>query len=253
MPEDVRASFAPVAGNYSRSTFHAGARGAGEVLELAEPQADEIALDVATGTGNAAFALASRLRWVVGLDLTREMLDEARRVAGDRGIGNVGWVLGDAERLPFPDRTFDVYMVRAAPHHFPDIEASLREAARVLKPGGRACFIDCAPPLAARDVLHEVELRRDPSHVLSRTIDEWTQLLAEAGLVVERAEQRELDWDHDDWMNNMAVPVARRPELARLVSESRGTARAQLRPEWREGKLWHAYWHCLIRARRPWD
>lgn len=253
MPDDVRSRFAPVAQNYSRSTFHAGRRGLEEVVDLAAPQPGEIALDVATGTGNAAFALAGGLARVTGLDLTPEMLGEARRVAGERGIANVDWVIGDAQALPFPDGAFDVYMVRAAPHHFPDLPLALREAARVVKPGGRACFIDCAPPAAARDVLQAVEIGRDPSHILSRTVDEWVELLGQAGLVVERADQREVDWDHDDWMNNMAVPAQRRPELARMVEAARGPAQAQLRPERREGKLWHAYWHCLIRARKPWS
>jgi ubiquinone/menaquinone biosynthesis C-methylase UbiE len=253
MPDDVRSRFAPVASNYSRSTFHAGKRGLEEVVELAEPKPGEVALDVATGTGNAAFALAAACSHVTGLDLTPEMLAEARRVAGERAIENVDWVIADAEAVPFPADRFDIYMVRAAPHHFPNLDRALLEAARVVKPGGRACFIDCAPPAAARDVLHEVELRRDPSHVQSRTIDEWTALLAEAGLVVERADQREVDWDHDDWMNNMAVPAERRPELAALVESARGPAREQLHPERRDGKLWHAYWHCLIRARKPWS
>jgi len=252
VPDDVRSRFAPVAANYSRSTFHAGKRGLEEVVDLAEPKAGEVALDVATGTGNAAFALAGLCGRVVGVDLTPEMLAEARRVAAERSVANVDWVLGDAEALPFPDGAFDIYMVRAAPHHFPNLEVALQEAARVIKPGGRACFIDCAPPAAARDVLHAVEVGRDPSHVQSRTVDEWVQLIEGAGLVVERADQREVDWDHDDWMNNMAVPAERRPDLARIVEGAREPARAQLRPERREGKLWHAYWHCLIRARKPW-
>jgi ubiquinone/menaquinone biosynthesis C-methylase UbiE len=252
VPDDVRARFAPVAQNYSRSSFHAGRRGLEEVVELAEPRPGELALDVATGTGNAAFALAGAGARVFGLDLTPEMLAEARRVAGERGITPVDWVLGDAEALPFPRDSFDIYMVRAAPHHFPDLARALAEAARVLKPGGRACFIDCAPPAAARDVLHEVEVLRDPSHVLSRTVDEWIELVAGAGLVVERADQREVDWDHDGWMDNMAVEPKRRPELARLVESARGPALAQLHPERRAGRLWHAYWHCLIRARKPW-
>jgi len=253
VPDDVRSRFAPVAANYSRSTFHAGKRGLEEVVDLAEPKPGELALDVATGTGNAAFALAAVCGRVAGLDLTPEMLAEARRIAAERSIANVDWVLADAEALPFPDGTFDIYMVRAAPHHFPNLEQSLREAARVIKPGGRACFIDCAPPAAARDVLHGVEVGRDPSHVRSRTVDEWTQVLGEAGLVVEHADQREVDWDHDDWMNNMAVPAEQRPALAAMVEAATGPAREQLRPERREGMLWHAYWHCLIRARKPWS
>ena len=204
-------------------------------------------------SANAAFALAEGGVSVVGLDLTPEMLAEARRVAAERGVTTVEWVLGDAQSLPFRDGIFDIYMVRAAPHHFPDLEQSLREAARVLKPGGRACYIDCAPPAAARDVLHGVEVGRDPSHVQSRTVDEWTGMIGDAGLVVERADQREVDWDHDDWMNNMAVPADRRPELAKLVESARGAALAQLHPERREGRLFHAYWHCLIRARKPWS
>ena len=253
MPDDVRARFATVAQNYSRSAFHAGRQGLQEVVELAEPRPGDLALDVATGTGNAAFAMAEGGARVFGLDLTPEMLAEARRVAAERGVLSVDWVIGDAQTLPFAADSFDIYMVRAAPHHFPDLEQALREAARVVKPGGRACFIDCAPPAAARDVLHEVEVGRDPSHVLSRTVDEWTALLDSAGLVVERAQQREVDWDHDGWMDNMAVPAEQRPTLARMVESSRGQALAQLHPERREGKLWHAYWHCLIRARKPWS
>jgi hypothetical protein len=112
-------------------------------------------------------------------------------------------------------------------------------------------FVDCAPPEAARDVLHEVEVRRDPSHVMSLTVDEWVQRLEHAGFEVGTAIARELDWDFEDWMRNMAVPAPLVAELADLVEASVGQARAQLRPERRDGHLWHTYWHCLIRAERP--
>jgi len=114
-------------------------------------------------------------------------------------------VLGDAAKLPFQDETFDVYTVRAAPHHFHDVDAFLQEAFRVLKPDRDAAFIDCAPPAAAREVLHEVEVRRDPSHVRSLTVDEWVHRLERAGFEVELASARELDWDYEEWMHTMAV------------------------------------------------
>src|SRR6266550_7154300 len=158
---DVRDSFRNVAANYSRSTFHASSVRLQEVLDFARPRPGDLVLDVATGTGNTAFALAPHVRRVVGLDLTREMLGEARRVAAERTIGNVDWVIGDAAHLPFQNDTFDVYVVRAAPHHFADVDAFLGEAFRVLKPDRDAAFVDCAPPLPARDLLHEIELRRD--------------------------------------------------------------------------------------------
>src|SRR5437867_13180143 len=92
------------------------------------------------------------------------MLDQARRIASERGIANADRVIGDATRLPFHDETVDVYTVRAAPHHFADVDAFAAEAFRVLKHDHDAPFLDCAPPLPARHVLHEVELPRAPSH-----------------------------------------------------------------------------------------
>jgi ubiquinone/menaquinone biosynthesis C-methylase UbiE len=247
---DPRASFGPVAANYSRSTFHTSASRLQEVIDLVQPLPGDLVLDVATGTGNTAFALAPLVRRVIGLDLTTEMLDVARRLASERSVGNAEWVLADASALPFADETFDVYVVRAAPHHFPDFDAFVREAFRVLKPGRSAAFVDCAPPMPARDVLHEVEKGRDPSHVLSLTTDEWRRHLEAAGFEVELARARELDWEYDEWMRTMAVRPEVAAELATIIESAQGEARAQLHPERREGKLWHAYWHCLIRARK---
>src|SRR5438445_4825776 len=158
MSDDVRSSFARVAANYTSAKYHSSAEGLREVLELARPQLGDLALDVATGAGHVALALAPHVRRVYGLDLTREMLDQAHRLQTERQVENVNWILGDAAHLPFQDETFDLYTVRAAPHHFPDVDAFLHEAHRVLRAGRHAIFIDCAPPLPARDVLHEVEV-----------------------------------------------------------------------------------------------
>jgi len=251
VPEDVRARFAPVAGNYAKAAFHTSVERLREVLELAQPEPTDLALDVATGTGNTALALAPLVRRVVGLDLTPEMLAHARRLTAERSIANAEWVLGDASRLPFADESFDLYTVRAAPHHFIDFAGFLSESLRVLKPGGGAAFVDCAPPPAARDVLHEVEVRRDPSHVRSLTVAEWTERLERAGFAVEVATSHELDWDFEDWMGNMAVAPALSADLAGVIESAQGEARGELHPERRDGKLWHAYWHCLIRVRKP--
>lgn len=248
---DVRDSFSRVAANYSRSTFHVSKERLQEVIDLARPRPGDLALDVATGTGNTAFSLAPHVRRVIGLDLTREMLNEARRIAAERNILNVDWVIGDAAHLPFQDATFDIYVARAAPHHFPDVEAFMAEAFRVLKPDRDAAFVDCAPPLPARDVLHQVEVRRDPSHVLSLTVDEWVAKLEGAGFEVESAVARELDWNYDEWMGNMAVAPDVATELATIIESAEGQAREQLHPVRRDGKLWHAYWHALIRAHKP--
>ena len=75
--------------------------------------------------------------------------------------------------------------------------------------------------------------------------------LQHAGFEVDSAIPRELDWDFEDWMRTMAVPAPLAAELAEVVESAEGEARRQLRPERRDGRLWHAYWHALIRAERP--
>lgn len=251
MPEDFRTRFAANAGNYATSTFHADPTRLEEVVALCLPEADDEVLDLATGTGHTALALAPHVRRVVGLDLTPEMLAEAERLAAERRAGNVEWVLGDAHALPFADGAFDLVVARAAPHHFTDLRLALREAWRVLRAGGRLVLVDCSPPAQARDALHAVEVARDPSHVLSLTLEEWRERLQESGFQVEVLERAELDWDFAEWHRRLGLPPERIEVLARLLEESPASAREVLRPERREGRLFHRYWHARIRARKP--
>ena len=248
--EAIRSQFAPVASNFATSHFHADAARLQEVLDLAVPAASDVVLDVATGTGNAGLALAPHVAWVVGLDLTPEMLELAAASARAAGVANATWVLGDAAALPFPAESFDVAVARAAPHHFPDLAGAVAEMARVLRPGGRAVLVDCSPPAEVRDFLHEIELARDPTHVRSATLQEWEELLQQAGLTVELARRRELDWRFANWMGTMSVGEGDAERIARAVEAAPPAVRAILRPERRDGELWHRYWHALIRARK---
>jgi ubiquinone/menaquinone biosynthesis C-methylase UbiE len=249
--KEVRAQFEPVARNYVTSHFHADAKRLTELVDLVEPAPGDVVLDAATGTGNAGLALAPHVAWVIGLDLTPAMLDQAARSAREAGLRNVTWVIGDATALPFPAESFDVYACRAAPHHFADVRAALAEAWKVLRPGGRAALIDCSPPPEIRDFMHSIEVARDPTHVLSLTVEEWIALLAETGFEVECAERRELSWRFEDWMGTMAVPEERARELAAAIESAPPLVREQLAPSRRDGELWHSYWHALIRARKP--
>lgn len=98
-------------------------------------------LDVAAGTGDIARRLKSRLQAGQGqfflCDPGVAMLEEGRKKALDDGdFEDLEWVCGRAENLPFEDNTFDVYTISFGLRNVTDIEAALREAKRVLKPGG---------------------------------------------------------------------------------------------------------------------
>ena len=75
--------------------------------------------------------------------------------------------------------------------------------------------------------------------------------LERAGFEVETAQMRELDWNYEDWMGNMSIAPGLSADLATVIEGAEGKAREQLHPERREGRLWHAYWHALIRAHKP--
>jgi SAM-dependent methyltransferase len=179
-------------------------------------------LDVATGAGHVALAFAPHVARVVAYDMTPSMLQQTLASARERGLGNVEGVPGIAEELPFEDGTFDVYTVRLAPHHFADVEASVKEAARVLKPGGKYLVVDTASPedptLDAQ--VNEIEMLRDPSHVRNYRPSEWRRMAETAGLeVVSLTDSfcgagRAMDFD--DWVLRMRTPgdkVARLREL----------------------------------------
>jgi ubiquinone/menaquinone biosynthesis C-methylase UbiE len=92
-------------------------------------------LDVACGTGivaRTAAGVVDDAGDVIGLDLNEAMLTVARRVRPD-----LGWRQGDAARLPFPDRSFDVVLCQSGLMFFPEVERALREMARVVVDMGR--------------------------------------------------------------------------------------------------------------------
>ncbi|MGE5283366.1 MAG: class I SAM-dependent methyltransferase [Actinomycetota bacterium] len=146
-------------------------------------------LDVATGGGHTAVALAGRCGQVVASDLTPSMLLEARVLASERRVGNIVFAAADAEALPFRDAAFDRVTSRIAPHHFPDIRTALAEMARVTRPGGRIGIIDSVVPgePSLDAFLNAVEKVRDPSHVRSYRVEEWLELLAGAGFLLLQA------------------------------------------------------------------
>jgi len=84
--EKAKAVFGERASFYTTSTAHTDPQVLARVVELSDPQLDWAVLDIATGSGHTAFALASRVRSVIGIDITIEMLREAERLKAERSI-----------------------------------------------------------------------------------------------------------------------------------------------------------------------
>ncbi len=131
------------------------------LVRLARIRPDEPALDVCCGTGDIAFALACRGAMVTGLDFSEPMLAVARtrNRRGETGLHSknkvddptqagpaLRFIQGDAERLPFPDDSFDVVTIGYGLRNLASWKTGLSEMQRVAKPGGRVLVLDFGKP-----------------------------------------------------------------------------------------------------------
>ena len=146
------------------------------------PRGDERALDVGTGAGTLALALAPLVREVVGVDIVPGLLERARADAPE----NASFVEGDATSLPFELGSFDLVCTRRTLHHILHPEPVVSEMTRVTRRGG-LIFVDdqIAPvdPLAALE-LDRFERARDPSHTRTLPDVDFRQLFEANGLVL---------------------------------------------------------------------
>ncbi|MCA9774854.1 MAG: methyltransferase domain-containing protein [Myxococcales bacterium] len=215
-PGDTAAHFSRLAERYAASESHAAGDDLAIVRAFAAPRASDRHLDVATGAGHTALRIAPDVALTVASDVAPGMLASARRLAEGRGLANLRTLFADAARLPFRDGSLDLVTCRIAPHHFPDLGAFLAETARVLAPGGRAVIEDSLAPddRAERAFLHEIEARRDPTHLRSLTRGEWRESFLSAGLRVIDEKVHHLSRGYDAWMERSGLAQAEIAELS---------------------------------------
>ncbi len=130
-----------------------------EMVRVLNPRPGQLLLDVAGGTGDIARRALPRLApagagsaaggGAVVCDANRQMLEIGRALALDDGIlAGIEWLCGDAEALPFADRSVDLYTIAFGLRNVTRIERALAEARRVLKPGGRFLCLEFTPAVA---------------------------------------------------------------------------------------------------------
>jgi SAM-dependent methyltransferase len=187
--EAVRARFAATAERVAALQDARAAELERTVCAFAAPRLDERALDVGTGAGALAFALAPHVRAMVGLDLVPELLAAARSRIGERA--NVAFVEGDAAELPFADAEFDLSGTLRTLHHAARPERILAEMTRVTRPGGRLLVVDQVAPIDPDEAraLNEFERARDPSHTRALSDADLRGLFDANTLVLHRSEQ----------------------------------------------------------------
>ncbi len=153
----VRALFATIADRYDLITvvlsYGRDRAWKRRLVQLAAPVPGMRALDLATGTGDIAFAVHERGAQVTGLDITRRMIELAR---GKTSLKGPAFLVADMQALPFPSSAFHLLTTGYGLRNVPDLPAALDEMLRVLKPGGQALSLDFNRP--ANGVVREAYL-----------------------------------------------------------------------------------------------
>lgn len=246
--EAVQEIFGKRARGYVDSASHADKRVLDEVRRLCGDLAGGTVLDVATGTGHVALHLAPDARRVVGLDLTRQMLELAGEEAARRCIANASWLRGDVRSLPFPSRSFRAVTCRRAAHHFPDLRGAISEMTRVLKDDGVLVIDDRSVP-EDPDVdrtMNHLDLLHDRSHVREYGRREWEGILKEAGLsgIVCQEYRRHLPLSTMTW--NAEEADAR--EIEHLVEALPPSLKKRMAVEVVDGTVFLDQYYITIRA-----
>lgn len=170
---------------YNRQTQDAAHLSA--LMQMLQIQPDMQILDLGTGSGYLAFALARRHPdvTVTGLDIAAETLARNQAQAEREQLPNLRFVSYGGTEMPFADGTFDAVVSRYALHHFSDMESSIAEISRVLKPDGCFLLSDPAPDDAdaARFIDAYMQVKHD-GHVRFYTQAEWCGICGRHGLTL---------------------------------------------------------------------
>lgn len=237
--ELTRAQFGRVASKYRCSADHTDVEDLDLLFTGLALDPGHRILDVATGGGHTALALAGRGGRVVASDLTPSMLREARFLAAEHRARNIVFAGADAEALPFRDAAFDRVTCRIAPHHFPDLRTALAEMVRVLRPGGRIGIIDSTVPgePSLDAFLNGAEKVRDPSHVRSYRVEEWLEFLAGAGLNLLQAASIWKTHAFPEWVARTGRPRAVQEEVESIFLSAFPLARETFRIRTEGGRV----------------
>ena len=184
-------------------------------------------VDLGTGAGFTAFAVAGVSDRVIASDVTEPMLRQAQRLGLERGIANLGLSQNAAESLPFADSSIDLITSRVSAHHFRDFEKALDEAQRVLKQGGSLLMADSIAPEddAICDWMNGIELRRDFSHVENRQISNIQKILADRGFTVVENDYPRIYLRFNEWTARTIVSPEETEALRKDFLEAPATTR----------------------------
>lgn len=225
--------FGRFAERYVTSKAHAKGPELDRLVEIARPQPDWIALDIATGGGHTALKFAPLVTRMVATDIAPNMLAAAESFITSQGVHNITFKPADAEGLPFEGEIFDLVTCRIASHHFRHCASFVRESTRVLRPSGMLLVQDHVLP-EDKQVSHYVdgfEKLRDPSHNRAFSESEWVGMFQNAGLEVMHIERIMKSHDFIPWTKRQGCTANTVERLVLMLQQAPAAAAEWMLPQ----------------------
>lgn len=217
---EVKKNFGQRAHEYSLSSTHGNPEDLARMIGIIDPKLDDNVLDVATGAGHTAIALAKFVKNVVAIDITPEMLAEAKTASIQNGISNITFRTEDVHNLKISDCQFDIVASRFAVHHFSDVRSALQEMCRVLKPGGKLYILDCSVVDGdeSEKEINRIELLRDSSHQYSYSPRLWNRLLQDLPVTIAYVSLLQSQYKLPVWFDRMGTNQRNREEIFKILN-----------------------------------
>ena len=165
------------------------------IIEMLHIQTNDTILDLGTGTGYVSLEIAKRYKNanVIGLDIVEKALQSNRNKAENQNLNNIKFVSYNGIDFPFEDDFFDLIVTRYALHHFPKIEYTFKELARVIKTGGKLVIADPTPNEDDATRFVDAYMRMKPDgHIKYYTKDEFEHFGKDVGFLLSNAFQTEI-------------------------------------------------------------
>lgn len=172
--ENIVEQFSKQASSYTSITSHSDSLG--KLISIALASKEDKVLDIACGSGIISCEFAKYTNHVTGIDITEEMLNEARKLQIKQNLKNITWEIGDVENLPYEDNSFSIVVSRFGFHHFLNPLKVLSEMKRVCNPNGIVMIVDVSLPATKIVKYNEMEKNRDSSHVKALSLTEFSNL-----------------------------------------------------------------------------
>jgi len=247
--ENAMKQFGKQAEIYSKATIFVDGFHLSKIVEQSGVKKNHRVLDIATGSGFLALEFAEKGNFVVGCDITREMLTYARKKQKMFGLDDLDLLLSDVESLPFPDQAFDIVSCRFAFHHFPNPEKALREMKRVCRES-----IVLVDGVSSQDCEksrfhNEIEKMRDPSHVRIYSLSEIQKMFVDIETEIKDISHWDIPQDFEEWIKRAGTDEVNAGTIRRLITESIGDDSTGLRVRLDNGRLGFAYDTIILIAK----